>query len=220
MKELKQDLKRLPHLVVGLFILGVGIFLTKLSLMGMAPWGIFHMGLSQVTAIPFGIVTQIVGFLVLVISLFLFRVEIGIGTILNVLIVGPWITVLDVLFPKSPNELVSQIMIFLAGFLLMNIGRSLYISSNLGQGPRDGMFIGLARSTGWSVKVVKPLIDLTVFIIGSFLLLGTGVLFSYVGIGTLIIVLFSGYVIGLCFSLLGFHPSMAKGYSISRYIRS
>ncbi len=220
MEKLKDDLKRLPYLLSGLFILGIGIFLTKLSFMGMAPWGVFHVGLSFLTNIPFGMITQIIGIFVLILSTLFFKVEIGIGTILNVALVGPLIDLLDFLFPFSPKNYINQFIIFSIGFFLMNIGRSLYISSCLGQGPRDGLFIGVANFLNWNVKIVKPMIDFTVFVIGFLLLFDSGLMFRYIGIGTFIIVFFSGYVINYCFKVLHFHPSMAKGYSIKRYIQS
>lgn len=221
MTALKEDVKRVPKLLLGLLILGFGIYLTKLSAFGMSPWAIFHQGLTVTTGIPFGFITQIVGVVVLITTMVLFRTKIGIGTISNVLIVGPWIVLLDILYQITPESLIFQFLMFVAGILLMTFGRSLYISSELGQGPRDGLFVGLAKTSGIQVKYVKLMIEFTVFVLGTLLLLSHPEdLQKAVGVGTVIVVFGSGYLVQWYFKLLGFHPNHSKNHNIMRYFRS
>lgn len=221
MKALKEDVKRVPKLVLGLLILGLGIYLTKLSAFGMSPWAIFHQGLTIRTGIPFGFITQIVGVFVLVITMVFFQTKVGIGTISNVLIVGPWIALLDVLYQEAPQTLVFQFLMFLIGLLFMTFGRSLYISSQLGQGPRDGLFVGLAKTSGVQVKYIKLMIEFTVLLLGTILLLvDSDSLQKAIGIGTIIIVVGSGYLVQWYFKLLGFHPDTSKNHNIMRYFQT
>lgn len=209
MTVLQKDIRRIPRLLIGLTTLAVGIYLTKISDLGLAPWGVFHDGLDQVWGIGFGVITQLVGLFVLVLSILLFRTKIGIGTIMNVAIVGPIIELLQQLQGELTNMYV-QVPAFLLGFLLMTFGRSLYISSELGQGPRDGLFVGIARTTRFQVKYIKPAIELTVCIVGA--ILGGRVFF-----GTLIIVLFSGYFVQAFFTFLHFDPKHSTQHSIHEY---
>jgi uncharacterized membrane protein YczE len=189
--------------------------------MGMSPWGVFHIGLEFITRIPFGYITQIVGAIILLLSILLLKTEVGVGTILNVLLVGPWIVFLDSLYDVTPQNKVVGMLIFMCGFVFMTLGRSLYISSKLGQGPRDGFFVGLSKKTNWPVKYVKLVIEFIVFVIGTILLLKfPAYIKNYIGIGTIITVLFSGYMVQYFFSLFKFTPSMSKGYSFLRYFKS
>jgi len=210
MELFKRDVRKVPRLLVGLFVLAMGIYLTRLAGLGLAPWPILHDGLEKVTGIPFGFVTQIVGVIILVFSMIRFHTKVGVGTILNVLLVGPFIELFEVIYRVLPATLWIQIIVFIVGLLLMTFGRSLYISSELGQGPRDGLFVGLARTTKFEVKYIKLAIEFIVFVIG-FALGGA------VGIGTLIIVVLSGYLIQFYFKILRYDPKTSIQYSIFDY---
>lgn len=212
MNDFRNDIKRLPRLLLGLVALATGIFFVRLSFLGLPPWGVFHDGLYLVSGIGFGYLTQLVGLVVLVLSMVLFRTKIGIGTVMNVAIVGPIIELWEALWPFATDTLLEQIPVFLLGMLLMTFGRSLYISSELGQGPRDGLFVGIARTTRFEVKHIKPAIELTVLIIG-FILGGR----FYVG--TVLIVLLSGYLVQWFFNRLGFDPKQARQHSIRSYFQ-
>ena len=220
MNAWKQDSKRLPRLMVGLVLLAFGIYLTKLSGFGMAPWAVFHVGLAAMTGIPFGFTTQLVGLFVLVGSMVAFRTKIGLGTILNVAMVGPIIVVFESFYQAIPSNVLTQFLVFMLGFLIMTFGRSLYISGRLGQGPRDGLFVGLAKNTSIPVKYIKLIVELTVFTIGVVLLLfHRDILWVSVGLGTIIIVLFSGYLVQWYFQLLHYHPQDKTEYDVLRYFK-
>ena len=93
----------------------------------------------------------------------------------------------------------------------MTFGRSLYISTKLGPGPRDGVFVGLSRITQLDVKYIKPAVEFTVLFVG-FLLGGT------VGIGTLTAMLFSGYLVQFYFKKLGFNPKIENQRNLREYL--
>lgn len=217
----KADAKRIPRLLLGLCLLALGIYFTKLSGFGMAPWAIFHVGLAETTGIPFGFITQIVGVIILIGSMLLFHTKVGLGTVLNVAIVGPLIALMEYGYQTIPSNAVIQFFVFLLGLLTMTFGRSLYISSQLGQGPRDGLFVGLARSTRYQVKHIKLVLELTVFSIGVLLLLAyPTVLEQSVGVGTILVVLVSGYLVQWYFKRLGFNPKQSDDFSVGRYFQT
>lgn len=213
MELLRKDLRKIPRLLVGLVVLALGIYLTRLSHFGLSPWSAFHDGLERVTGIGFGYITQIVGVIIMVFSILVFHTKIGIGTILNVLLVGPIIELYQVVYYVFPETLFVQILIFMGGLLIMTFGRSLYISSELGQGPRDGLFIGLARTTRFEVKYIKLTIEFIVFVIG-YLLGGT------IGVGTILVVVLSGYLIQFYFKLLHYNPKTSMQNSFRDYLRT
>lgn len=212
MEYFKRDSRKVPRLLAGLVILALGIYLTRLSQFGLAPWPVLHDGLENVTGIGFGFITQIVGIVILLFSIITFRTKVGIGTILNVLLVGPIIELFDLWYTVLPNQLWLEVMVFICGLLLMTFGRSLYISSELGQGPRDGLFVGLARTTRFQVKYIKLTIELIVCTIG-FILGGT------VGFGTILVVLFSGYLVQFYFRILQYNPKTSIQYSVLDYFK-
>lgn len=208
----------MPRLIGGLVLLAIGIYLTKLSGFGMAPWSVFHVGLERVSGVPFGFVTQLVGLVVLVLSMILFQTKVGLGTLLNVAMVGPVIALLELLHDTViPNPWMAPV-VFGVGLLIMTFGRSLYIASELGQGPRDGLFVGLARTTGWPVKYVKSGVELTVFLLGLALIWSDRTLVvQSIGIGTLLVVFASGPLVQWYFRLLRFDSASTHNHDIRRY---
>ncbi|QVK20224.1 membrane protein [Mycoplasmatota bacterium] len=209
---LKRDIKRVPLLVFALFVLSLGIVLLKQSGIGLDPWGVFHEGMSDVTGIKFGAIIEIIGYIILVFSFFL-KIYPGIGTVLNIFLVGKFIDLLleSNLFEIS-DSVIMQLLFFIVGFIVLNFGRALYISCNLGAGPRDGLFVGVVKFTKIDVKYVKPAIEIIVFTIG--------VIFGGTyGIGTLILMLFSGYFVDVFFKLFKYDPKTKTNSNILSYFK-
>jgi uncharacterized membrane protein YczE len=168
--------RRAPRLLLGLVILGVGVALLVRSRLGLAPWDVLHQGISDRTGVPIGTVGIAVGFPVLLGWLPL-RQPLGVGTVINVVLVG---IVIDVVLPQvpTPHVLAVRIAFMLGGVLLMSIGFGFYIGAGLGAGPRDGLMTGIA-DRGHSLRVVRTIFEVTVLVVG-WLLGGT------VGVGTVI----------------------------------
>jgi len=192
--------KQLVALFGGFIFLSIGIYLTKLSLLGMSSWSVFHDGVAaQAEWLTFGIVTQVVGVVILACSLIFLKTKVGVGTVLNILLVGPFVDILDYLYSDTSQSLIARIIILVFGILFTTFGRSLYISAKLGPGPRDGLFVGLTAITGLKVKYVKISIEFTVLLIG--ILLG-----GRAGIGTVILIIASGYLVQYFFKILKYNP--------------
>jgi len=68
---------------------------------------------------------------------------------------------------------------FVTGLILAGLGTGLYLSSQLGAGPRDGLMLGLSRIQGWSVSRTRTALEVLVLIVGW-------VIGGAVGIGTVI----------------------------------
>ena len=78
---------RLPRLLLGLVLCGMGMAGMVRARMGLGPWDVFHQGLSDRTGIPIGTVGILVGFVVLLAWIPL-RQRIGLGTMLNIVVIG------------------------------------------------------------------------------------------------------------------------------------
>ncbi len=77
----------------------------------------------------------------------------------------------------------------LVGIVVIGVGSGLYLTANLGPGPRDGWMTGLHLRTGWPISAVRLGIEATVLVLG-WLLGGT------VGIGTVLFALLIGPSVG------------------------
>lgn len=168
--------RRLPRLVLGLLICGLGLSLMIAGDLGLGPWDVLHQGLSQRTGVPIGMVTILVGGLVMLLWLPL-RERPGLGTVLNVLVIGVVIDV-TLLWLRTPDSLALRAVMMASGPVLFGIGSGFYIGAGLGPGPRDGVMTGLARR-GLPIAGVRTGLEISVLLLGW--LLGGGV-----GVGTLV----------------------------------
>jgi uncharacterized membrane protein YczE len=185
--------RRILQLLVGLLLYGAGCALTVEAGLGVDPWTVFAQGLSILTGIGIGWITNILGFLVLLLWIPL-RQRPGIGTVANILLVGT--SMQAVLWVVPPiNGLAAQIGMLLGGILLVAIASGLYIGARFGPGPRDGLMTGLNARLGWPIWVCRALVEVAVLAIGW-------ALGGRVGIGTVLFAALIGPLVHLALPLL------------------
>ncbi|WP_370614965.1 YczE/YyaS/YitT family protein [Mumia sp. Pv 4-285] len=178
--------RRLPQLVFGLLLYGWSMALMVEAGLGLDPWDVFHEGLTQYLPLTFGQITMVVGAFVLLLWIPL-RQWPGIGTVLNVVLIGIAVDQGIALF-EQPDSLVARAAMLVAGVVLNGLAGALYIGAHLGPGPRDGLFLGLVRRTGYSVRLMRTSVEITVLALG-WLLGGT------VGVGTVLYALAIGPIV-------------------------
>ena len=152
--------KRLLQLLLGLVLYGVAIALMVRAAIGVAPWDVLTQGISRQTGWSFGLLTVMVGAAVLLAWIPL-RERPGIGTVLNVLIVGPAAALGLWLVPEGAG-IWMRISLFAGGLALLAIATGLYIGARFGAGPRDGLMTGIHRRTGWPLWVGRTLVEVSV----------------------------------------------------------
>jgi uncharacterized membrane protein YczE len=156
--------------------------------LGLAPWDVFHQGVSKHTGISLGWVIEIVGFLLLLLWIPL-RQRPGAGTILNAIEIGLVVNLIGEHLP-STDRLIPRLAYVIGAVVVIAVGSGLYIGAGLGTGPRDGIMVGLA-ARGFSVRVTRTVLEAVVMAIGIALggHIGIGTLAFVVGIGPLVHVL-------------------------------
>lgn len=190
--------RRVLQLLIGLFLYGIAIAMIVRGAVGVAPWDVLTQGLNLRTGITFGLITIIVGAIVLLAWIPL-KQRPGIGTILNVLLVGPSADV-GLAFIPADLDLWARILLFAGGLLLLGVASGLYIGANFGPGPRDGLMTGIHRVTGWPIWVGRTGVELVVLGIGW--LLG-----GNVGVGTVLFAVLIGPICGVTIPLFRIAPT-------------
>lgn len=178
--------RRLVQLLVGLWLYGTAMAMFIRSGLGLDPWDVLHDGLRRHWGLSFGTVVILVGFAVLMLWIPL-RQWPGLGTVANAVLIGVATdTTLRLL--SSPDALAARTALLLGGVLLNGVAGALYIGSQLGPGPRDGLMTGIARRTGLSIRLVRTGLEVTVLVIGWFLggVVGVGTILYAVTIGPLV----------------------------------
>ena len=174
---------------IGLAMCGTGLYLTIQANIGVTPWDCLYLGIHNTFGFQYGNISVCVSLLVIGIDLLL-KERIGVGTLIDALLVGKVVDLWNYLDPiPAQSSLVVGILLMLGGLLLQGFGQYVYMSAGLCCGPRDALLVGLSKRL---VKV--PLGAVSMLLLGIVLLLGW-LLGGPVGIGTLIGTLLIGPIL-------------------------
>ena len=184
----KPRLKTMIMLIIGLFLFGLGEAIIIGSGSGVSPWTVLAQGISTRSDLSIGMATFFISIAILIFWIPLKQVP-GIGTILNAIIIA---SAIDLTLPylPQPDDITFKIIQACFGILVVGLGSGIYLCSNLGPGPRDGLMIGLQKQTNTSLPAIRTIIELSAVISGW--LLG-----GVVGVGTILFV----FGIGPCFGI-------------------
>ena len=170
-------------LCLGLTLFGLGEGLLIVSASGASPWSVLAQGISLNIDFSVGTITLFISIGVLLFWIPLNQ-KLGIGTILNALIIALMIDIC-IKFVPIPENYISQLILAIISVLTVGLGGGIYLIANLGAGPRDGLMVGLQKKTNMPIAVVRALLEITVVSIGWYLggTVGVGTLLFAFGIG-------------------------------------
>lgn len=189
MKELSP--RRWAGMVMGNFILAIGISILKLSHTGNDPYSGMVMALAEVIGVSYGICLIFLNCFIFVIEILLGRKYIGPGTIVNWLLLGP---VVDVVYPLEyrifgpPAAIGQQLLLSVIGVIVISFACSVYQTSDAGISPYDSMAVIAEDRTPvpyfWCRMFCDAVCALVCFLAGG--VVGIGMLFCAFGLGPVI----------------------------------
>ena len=170
-------------LCFGLVLFGLGEGLLIVSFTGASPWSVLAQGISLNVNLSIGTITLLISITVLILWIPLGQKP-GMGTIANALIIALMID-LCIKFVPTPSNYIQQLILAAVSVITVGIGGGIYLVSNLGAGPRDGLMIGLQKITNFPIAVVRATLEITVVSVGWYLggTVGVGTLLFAFGIG-------------------------------------
>ena len=171
------------YLCFGLSLFGLGEGLLIVSFTGASPWSVLAQGISLNVNLSIGTITLLISIAVLILWIPLGQKP-GVGTILNALIIAIMID-LCIKYVPTPSNYINQLILAVISVITVGIGGGIYLVSNLGAGPRDGLMIGLQKLTNFPIAVVRATLEISVVSIGWYLggTVGIGTLLFAFGIG-------------------------------------
>ncbi len=166
---------------MSLFGLGEGLLIVSFT--GASPWSVLAQGISLNVNLSIGTITLLISIAVLILWIPLGQKP-GVGTIFNALIIAMMID-LCIKYVPTPSNYIHQLILAIISVIIVGIGGGIYLVSNLGAGPRDGLMIGLQKLTNFPIAVVRATLEISVVSIGWYLggTVGIGTLLFAFGIG-------------------------------------
>ncbi|MFL5926675.1 MAG: YczE/YyaS/YitT family protein [Gaiellaceae bacterium] len=183
----------LAILVLGLCLFGVGEGTLIDAGLGNTPWTVLAQGIAGRTPLDIGAATIAVSIVVLL-GWIPLRQTPGIGTIGNVILIGLALDVASRVLPQ-PRALPWQLLQVGIGIATVGLGGALYLTANLGPGPRDGWMTGIHRRTGIGVATVRTTIEIFALAVG--IALG-----GRAGFGTIAFAVLVGYTLAASFRVM------------------
>ena len=184
----------------GLVVYSFGTYLQLQADIGLSPWMALNQAVTNRSGLTFGTVSILVSLAVIALDLLL-REPIGIGTVLDALVVG-WATdfFLWAGWVPTPGGLLPGLLLLLAGLVIMFFGAYLYMKPGLSCGPRDAMLVALGK------RIPRVSIGLINIALLAAVLVASVLLGVLPGLGTLITILGNGVIMDLVFRCLRFEP--------------
>ena len=179
----KPKLSTFFFLCFGLTLFGLGEGLLIASFTGASPWSVLAQGISLNVNLSIGTITLLISIAVLILWIPLGQKP-GMGTIFNALIIALMID-LCIKFVPTPSTYFHQLILAIISVMMVGIGGGIYLVSNLGAGPRDGLMIGLQKVSNLPIATVRATLEIVVVGIGWYLggTVGIGTLLFAFGIG-------------------------------------
>ena len=173
--------------LIGAFFLGTGIALSDIAHLGVDPMSVMILGASYHLPITFGMTNFALSILQIIISYFLDKKNITLATFLAMLFTSLGIDAVGAFHWQTPSA-PWNFAVLIFGFLIYCISVALCQFPRCGYNSYDCVVFGIMKHTGKPYHTIRWFVDITYLLIG-WILGGT------IGIGTVIVMLFAGYII-------------------------
>jgi uncharacterized membrane protein YczE len=179
------------YALLGVFILGFGAALLRVSQVGLDPFTAANIGVGTKIGLSLGTYQLLLNGLILCFVFFFGRKYIGIGTVINMVLTGFFIDFFTWLLTSYISLSITwftQALLLIFGVLIFTFGASFYMSAKLGNAPYDAIAPILVDRTGLHFRVIRITQDV-LFMVIAFIFGGP------VGIATIINAFFTGPLI-------------------------
>ncbi|MDO5617552.1 YczE/YyaS/YitT family protein [Kocuria sp.] len=190
-KTMRERVVRPLYALFGVILLGAGAALMLVGGVGVDPFTAMNRGIADQLGLGLGPVQLVMNLLLLAVVFFTGRYMIGLGTIINMVLVGYLITWFTALFSAvlpSAESLLGQAVYLVIALLIFDFGVSAYICAGSGTAPYDAIAPIVVERTGWAYRYVRWVQDILVVIIAA-------ILSGPVGLATVITAFFNGPLI-------------------------
>ncbi|WP_281627786.1 hypothetical protein [Traorella massiliensis] len=179
-------MRRVIRLIVGSIVMGGGIAIAMKGGFGVDPMALFWEGIHIQTGMSYGTANLLVSGVIILMLFFIDRSQLGIGTVVNSVLVSLSMDLISLL-PLESELFLIRLFLLLIGLVLLAGGIVYYGSANFGRGAFDGLIFGIVNKTKYSIRMIRSSFDLILVILG--MLLG-----AKLSLGPIVSVLTIGYM--------------------------
>ena len=196
--------RRLIMCVTGTVVMGMSVGLFSLAALGMDPFQVFCHGIWRLTPLSFGNCYTLISIVFLLITFLINRRKIGLGTVINLFLVGYIADFSEWLFGRliTGHGIVTRLLLLIVALFILCFSSSLYMVADLGVSAYDAQAITVSERSGIPFRTCRIVSDLLCVLLGSVFcilsdrdLSAEGALLVTVGAGTVITAFFMGPVI-------------------------
>lgn len=179
-------MRRVIRLIVGSIVMGGGIAIAMKGGFGVDPMALFWEGIHIQTGMSYGTANLLVSGVIILMLFFIDCSQLGIGTVVNSVLVSLSMDLISLL-PLESELFLIRLFLLLIGLVLLAGGIVYYGSANFGRGAFDGLIFGIVNKTKYSIRMIRSSFDLILVILG--MLLG-----AKLSLGPIVSVLTIGYM--------------------------
>ena len=179
-------MRRVIRLIVGSIVMGGGIAIAMKGGFGVDPMALFWEGIHIQTGMSYGTANLLVSGVIILMLFFIDRSQLGIGTIVNSVLVSLSMDMISLL-PLESELFLIRLFLLLIGLVLLAGGIVYYGSANFVKVAFDGLIFGIVNKTKYSIRMIRSSFDLILVILG--MLLG-----AELSLGPIVSVLTIGYM--------------------------
>ncbi len=182
--------RRIAMTIAGVLISGFSVGIFNFSLFGMDPFQVLAHGLWNLSSIGYGTFYMIINLVMLIGIFFLDKTKIGLGTVINIFLLGYVVEFSSWLFNTAIPDpsFILRSAALVVGILIISFGSALYFTGNMGVSTYDAVALLMSEKKIAKFQYCRIATDLVCTITGF-------ALGATVGVGTLVTALFMGPII-------------------------
>ncbi|MBR7554676.1 YitT family protein [Allobacillus sp. SKP8-2] len=156
---------------IGLLTFSYGITIAlSMQHLGIHPWDVLAVALFEKLGLSIGSWAIIISLILIIVSWFLDKSYIKLGTFLNGVLVGAFVDLfLWIDFLPNASFTWTDSLVMIGGMIIMGIGGGLYNSAQVGSGPRDGFMLSIADKTNAPIGRVRIIVESFILLLGLIL---------------------------------------------------
>ncbi len=151
--------------VVGVLMLGFGISLSLKVGLGGDPLGVLYDGFSKFFNVSPSVSSIIISTIFVLVTFFIDKKEIGIGTLISVLFLSVGISLGNVIIPEIMNDYIRYFLIFLI-LLIYSFSIAFMIKANIGKSAYDSFIFTFRMKFKKTYAQMKFIIDAVCLFLG------------------------------------------------------